>query len=214
MRNRRLVWAGLGVLALSLVLAFPLREVLERLVIIPLAYALYALGLFYKAIPQFLWWALAILVVLILVARSLAPGERYTARQSLRAPVTPGPVEELATSIRKAREGIYFKWVVANRLGKLAYSMLVHRTGERSRSVFAPLLGPDWEPSPALRKYLETGLHGSFTDYPAGDRSRSRAASPSAPPATLATLAPLDVEVGQAVEFLESQLEAGRDRHR
>lgn len=199
MKNRRLVWAGIGILALSLILAFPLRDALERAVIVPLAYMLFALDLFYKAIPQFLWWALAMIVVLILVAGSLAPGDRYAARQVLKAPVVPGPVEELAASVRKAREGIYFKWVVANRLGKLAYNMLVQRSGERNRSVFAPLLGPDWEPSPQLRKYLETGLHGSFSDYPTADRNRSGPSSP------------LDVEIGQAVEFLESQLEAGRD---
>lgn len=199
MKKQRLVWAGAGILALSLILAFPLRDVLERLVILPLAYLLYALDLFYKSIPQFLWWALAMIVVLILVAGSLAPGDRYARREMLRAPAVPGPVEELAASVRKSAEGMYFKWVVANRLGKLAYNILVWRSGERNRSVFAPLLGPDWEPSPALRKYLETGLHGSFSDYPDADRNRSGPAFP------------LDVEVEQVVNFLESHLEAGRD---
>lgn len=202
MSRRRLAWAAAGVLGLSLILAFPLRDVLERMVIVPLAYLLYVLDLFYQAMPQFVWWALAIILVLILLLGSLAPGERYTARQALKAPPGTGQVEELAASIHKTRNGVYFKWLVANRLGKLAHSMLVQRGGERSRSVFAPLLGPEWEPAPHVRKYLETGLHGTFSDYPVQEKSLLK-------PAT-----PLDVEIEEAVEFLESQLEARRDRSR
>jgi hypothetical protein len=200
--RRRLVWAGAGILILSLILAFPLRDVLERMVIVPAAYALYVLDLFYKAMPQFIWWILAIIAVLVMFLMSLAPGDRYTPRQVLKSADGRGQVEELASSIRKTRDGIYFKWLVANRLGKLAYNMLLQRDGARSRSVFSPLLGPDWDPSPKMREYLETGLHGSFSDYPMKERTQSP------------DMTPLDMEVEEAVEFLESQLEARRDRHR
>ena len=61
--------------------------------------------------------------------------------------------------------------------------------------MFAPLVGLDWEPSKELQKYLETGLHGSFSDFPTPRRMLA------APPKT-----PLDYEVSQAVEFLESQV--------
>jgi hypothetical protein len=93
---------------------------------------------------------------------------------------------------------MYFKWVIANRLGKLAYQMLLHRESGRPRSVFAPLTGTDWEPSRDLQTYLETGLHGSFADfpnvrYPLGGRPRTV----------------LDMNVSEAVEFLESQMENG-----
>jgi hypothetical protein len=56
-------------------------------------------------------------------------------------------------------------------------------------------LGTDWEPSKELRQYLETGLHGSFADFP-------HTGSLSAPPHT-----PLDLNVNEAVAFLESQVE-------
>jgi hypothetical protein len=108
-------------------------------------------------------------------------------------------VEGLAIWLRRAEKGIYFKWLVANRLGKLAYQMLVHRENGRPRSVFAPLLGNDWAPSKELQQYLETGLHGSFADFP------STAGRFTTPQHT-----PLDLNVLEAVDFLESQVESER----
>ena len=91
MSRRRLIWAGAGIFILSLILAFPLRDVLERMVVVPAAYALYVLDLFYKAMPQFVWWILAIILVLIMFLMSLAPGDRYTPRQVLK-PAAPGVI--------------------------------------------------------------------------------------------------------------------------
>jgi hypothetical protein len=50
-----------------------------------------------------------------------------------------------------------------------------------------------------LRGYLETGLHGSFADFPSARR-------PFGGPQQT----PLDLEVSRAVEFLESQMENDR----
>lgn len=203
MKRLRIWWIAGAVVALALVLAFPLRDVMQRTVILPLAYLLWTLGVFYRAMPQVIWWVLVLLVVMLLILGSLAPGERYAQRVQLKRPLQQGQVEELAQSIRKTREGVYFKWLVANRLGRLAHKMLAQREGERNRSVFAPLVGVDWQPSSHLQKYLETGLHGSFSDYPASKRA-GRAATSS----------PLDMDVEEAVIFLESQLETRRDRYR
>jgi hypothetical protein len=114
-----------------------------------------------------------------------------------------GQVEDLVHWLQKADRGTYFKWLVANRLGKLAHQMLLHRESGRLRSVFAPLVGPDWEPRSELQKYLETGLHGSFADYPYEKHSLGT------PRRT-----PLDVDVAEAVEFLESKIENGHSSHR
>jgi hypothetical protein len=102
-------------------------------------------------------------------------------------------------SLRKAEQGIYFKWLIANRLGKLAYQILLHRESGRPRSVFAPLVGVDWEPTKVLQNYLETGLHGSFADFPDVRR-----------PFRTMKKTPLDLDIAEAVDFLESQLENNR----
>jgi hypothetical protein len=60
----------------------------------------------------------------------------------------------------------------------------------------------DWEPRKELQTYLETGLHGSFADYPHNNRAFGQ------PQKT-----PLDLDVTEAVEFLESQVENGKLKH-
>ena len=196
MKKRRLWWIAAGVILLALALTFPLRDVFQRTVVVPLAYFLWSLGLFYRSAPQLAWWILAVVIVTTVLLGSLGPGDKYTPRATPKSKPPQGQVEGLAVSIHKtSRRGVYFKWIVANRLGKLAYQMLVRRESDKSRSVFAPLVGADWQPAPLLQKYLETGLHGSFSDYPDSERF------------TRTSALPLDFDVREAVEFLESQLE-------
>jgi hypothetical protein len=67
--------------------------------------------------------------------------------------------------------------------------------GGKSRSFFDPLSGPDWAPEEGVQAYLESGLKGSFADYPQGRRFFSR------PEPT-----PLDQDMDEVIEFLEEQV--------
>jgi hypothetical protein len=194
-RNRRLLLLS-GVLIVAAVLALPLRETVYDMVLIPAAFLGFQLGLLYRSFSQAIWWWLIITVVIFMLALSLIPELRSNRRKAVKAQPRLGQVEELAVWLRRGKGGTYFKWLVANRLGKLAHQMLLHRESGHPRSVFAPLAGTDWKPSKELQTYLEIGLRGSFADFP---HTASRFAAP------LKT--PLDYEVSQAVEFLESQLE-------
>lgn len=187
-----------GIMIVAAILAFPLRETIFDTVVIPAAFITWNLGLLYRSFSQGTWWWVIVFLVLFMLAFSLAAQPSFRPRMLLKTKPPLGSVESFAIWIRKAEKGIYFKWLVANRLGKLAYQILLHRESGRPRSVFAPLLGNDWEPSKELRQYLETGLHGSFADFPhAGNLSRTQHT-------------PLDLDVNEAVDFLESQVENGR----
>lgn len=195
--RRRLIL--LGALVIAAILAFPLRESIYKTVVIPAAFIAWNLNLLYRSLSQGIWWWIVIGVVLFMLAFSLVPQPQFRRRAEAKTKPRVGQVEGLAISLRKAERGIYFKWMIANRLGKLAYQILLHRESGRPRSVFAPLLGTDWEPSQDLQTYLETGLHGSFADFPNVKRPLG------APQKT-----PLDFNVNEAVEFLELQVENGR----
>jgi hypothetical protein len=190
-----------AVLGLTLVLAFPLRSVVERGVIVPAAYLLWLGRVLYESMPQLLCWVTALIVVLLAAWSALLPGERYVPRRTPGVRITQGPVQSLTGWIERAPRGIYYRWLVAHRLGELAHRMLVQREQGRPRSVFAPLTGPDWEPGPELRSYLEHGLHGSFADYP----QRRMLFRPRAP-------TPLDLDIDAAVEFLEAKSETRYER--
>ena len=195
-RRRRFV-VLVGLLIVAALLAFPLRDTIYDTVIVPVAFLGWGLGLLYQSLSQSIWWWGIIIVVFFMLLFSLVPQRKSTPRKETKSKPRMGQVEELATWFGRVKGGVYFKWMVANRLGKLAYQMLLHRESGRARSVFAPLVGADWKPSKELQTYLEIGLHGSFADFP---HSGSRFA---APPRT-----PLDLDVREAIEFLESQLES------
>jgi hypothetical protein len=185
---------SIGVLIIAGLLAFPLRETIYETVVIPAAFILWNLELLYLSFSQGAWWWVIVFLVLFMLLFSLTPQTKLRSRQGQRAKPPQGQVEGLAIWLLKAEKGIYFKWLVANRLGKLAYQILLHRESGRPRSVFTPLRGADWEPRKELQKYLETGLHGSFADFP--NPGRLSAHQPT----------PLDLEVTEAVDFLESQI--------
>jgi hypothetical protein len=194
---------SIGVLIIAGLLAFPLRETIYETVVIPAAFILWNLELLYRSFSQGTWWWVIVFLVLFMLVFSLAPQTRFRPREGQKAKPPQGQVEGLAIWLHKAEKGVYFKWLVANRLGKLAYQILLQRESGRPRSVFTPLRGVDWEPKKELQQYLETGLHGSFADFP--QTSRLSAHQPT----------PLDLRVAEAVDFLESQVENGHlpERH-
>jgi hypothetical protein len=176
-----------------------LRSVVYEVVILPVAFLGFQLSIWYHSLSQGIWWWLIIALVLFMLAFSLVPAGKPGKQKIIRAKPKRGQVEQLAAELVRTKSGQYFKWLVANRLGKLAYQILVHRESGRARSVFDPLAGEGWQPPQELQRYLEVGLHGSFADFP-------NPKNPFTPPVQT----PLDHNVTEVVEFLESQVENGK----
>ena len=156
-----------GILVISALLAFPLRDTIYEAVVD--SGGLYCLGIefvlscvFAKSPGGGLALALSCLCwrsVWLPNSHHVAPARKNTSRSMARWKIL------RSRGAGHEGSGTYFKWLIANRLGKLAYQMLLDRESGRPRSVFAPLLGLDWEPSNELRQYLETGLHGSSRTF-------------------------------------------------
>jgi hypothetical protein len=184
-----------GVLLVALVLAFALQDLVRLALVIPLAYIWWGFEVLFEAIPQVVLWGIFVLLIAILLFNSLTTRTMHP--RLVRKKVKPrlGNVETLAHSIESSREGIYVKWQVANRLGRLARDFLIRRGDRPNAKVIGPLEGRDWHPSEPVRAYLETGLNGSFADYPNPRGFFNRPQS-----------TPLDLEVGEAVDFLEGQI--------
>lgn len=195
MRNQR-IFAMIGILVMAILLALPLRDAVFRMVVIPLAYIIWVLGLVYRSVNQAIWWVVAMVLVLAVISRSLMPRLKVAERVRLKTKPVVGQVESLAGWMKKTERGVYFKWLIANRLGKIANQILANRSTGKKRSFFDPLTGPDWTPDPQVQSYLESGLHGSFADFPQKHRLFST------PEPT-----PLDHDLKDVVQYLESQVE-------
>lgn len=193
-RRRWLVAAGVCLGAV--LLAFPLRGAVNQLIVIPLAYLLYALELLYLSLPQLVLWIGVVVLALMVLAGSLLGSIELKAEKHSPRRVERGRVEQLALVLKKSQTGTYSKWLVANTLGRLAYQILQHRDHGRPRPILAPLDGEGWDSPPAIRDYLEEGFHGSYTELPKSSRLRFLRREPTV----------LDLEFTDVIEFLESRV--------
>ena len=198
--TRRNLAALIVIAVIAALLAFPFREAAYHLLVIPLAYLFWLLGLFYRSINQSIWWIGIALVTLLVLGTSLLPEIKPKREKIDLQREERGGVESLARALAKSNQGTYFKWVVANRLGKLAHQLLSLREHGKPRAPFAPLTGEGWDPPEDVRQYLERGLQGSFADFPTASWRNLKKKKKTA----------LDLDVKKAMEFLESQQSDGR----
>ena len=197
MTRRQLILVG--ILFSALILAFVLRDVVERVVIMPLTYLWWILSVYYSILPQFVLWLLLVAVAVISAMNALTP--RFGVRKAFKPPPKPaqGQVVEMFHWLEKSRHGgSYYKWLVANRLGRIAREILAQREGQPISRRFGRLQGRDWRPSQKIDDYLDIGLNGSFADFP---RPRFR----ETPKPT-----PLDADPKQVIEYLEDEMKTSR----
>ncbi len=198
MRKR---WLTLtAALALAGVLAFSLQDVILRVLIIPTAYLGWLVGIYYHTLPQILIWALAVSVIILMMVDSLIPAGGLPSHKRTPTISTRGNLASLTDWIVKAPGGVYYKWLIANRLGRIARETLDQRDVRASLPGQGALQGKDWSPSEAIRSYLEAGLNGSFADYPRESWPWKRQES-----------SPLDLDPQEVIAYLESQMEQNHD---
>jgi hypothetical protein len=195
--KRRGIVLGLGII-LAAALAYFLRDFINDKVIVPLAYGWWRAGLYYHRVPEDVWWTTVIVIVFFLVLRSFNTYNWSGGRKSEESRPVQGPVEELAIWLMKKPDGTYYKWLVANHLGKLARSFLIQSGGRDARQWDVLHSDSAWNPPEAVEAYLKSGLNRPAASF------RS---SPWGRPQTN----PIDLDPEQAVEYLESQMENHRD---
>jgi len=206
MGRRLLLWGALLV-AMAL-LAFWLQTAIEDVCIVPAINVLRRNRLFLQAVPQWVYWTLLVAGVALIALGSLAATGRWhlwrPAEEEQAA--VPGPIGKLAQHIHNTRRGLYFKWLVAHRLGELAQAILVQQDTLQAEDSTqgSRLAGRGWDVQcpAAIQAYLEAGLDRAPIAHP-----RRRFLSRRPP-------TPLDLDPSLVVEYLshkgdphESQME-------
>jgi hypothetical protein len=199
--NRRKI--GLVVLAVFAagLIGLLLRDVVEQVIIRPLIYLFWLLGLLYRTIPQPVWWLVLLLGMLLFALRNFAGKWDLPELKLQKLRAAPGPVQELAGQIERKNWGVYFKWQIARSLAEIAMDLQELRQHSRRKLDFEGSAA-----SPAVRAYLEAALNTSFSDYPMQGGLLGRFAS--APPT------PFDGDIGPVIEYLETIMEQEDDLKR
>ena len=151
------------------------------------AYVVWSLNMVGSVIPQVvLWVVLLVLLLYIAVGSFYGKGYRDPKVQRKLEP-SKGPVEARAKWIEERAHGTYFKWRLANLLGRVHQDIQKANQYEISRNDPAVPL--------QVQEYLNAGLNTSFADYslPKFFQKRERTA--------------LDADLEQVVDYLEEQLE-------
>jgi hypothetical protein len=169
-------------------------------VIVPLAYIWWLVTLYYHVLPQLVIWILLVYIIFYTGLRGLLMEIPVNKTIFVRRQRAKGPVETLSLLVNKNSKGVYYKWLIANRLGRVARDLLDQRDGLQSKRKFARLLGRGWNPPQDVSAYLESGVNGSFADYP-----RKGWGTPHTP---------LDINPQHVIEYLESEMENNRNGHR
>jgi hypothetical protein len=196
MKSRRGLLVAAGLLVV-LILAFFLQDVIDRVVVTPLAYLWWAIKLIYAELPQLYLWILLLAGLVFILIASLTKWVSISQKFEENSKPSRGPVEVLGGWIMNSREGNYYKWRIANRLGKLGCEVDERLEGRGHLTGTEDLDGRGRLPSEAVQRYLRAGLDESFVDYPRSPLPFMRRKT-----------TPFDLDIDEAVEFLESQMEA------
>jgi hypothetical protein len=197
MRRRQLILLAAFFLVAA-GLAYFLQDTVNAVLFVPLSYLWWAFSILYQSVAQVIYWLLLVLGVAFLALGSLYGRERSRDRIADDPPPSQGPLGIAARQISRTGQGMYYKWLIANRMGKLARSILQLRNGT-VESPHSALEGRDWGPPDEVASYLVSGLMRTFADYP---RPRWYARRPDTP---------FDVDLDQVVSYLESQMESPSD---
>lgn len=166
------------------ILAILLQDVIRRVIIVPVAYLLWVLKYYYSTIPQVFIWILLPIVIVQLLSSFISRGFIAGRKQFLLQTSNSGSVENMVEWLTKSRGGNFFKWRVANRLGKIARELVPANPGSGK------------SPSGNVKRYLEAGLNESFVDYPL--RSWFKPGKKQNP---------FDSDLNEVILYLESLLE-------
>jgi hypothetical protein len=181
--------ARLGLLAvlvlITAVAAYMARDLVREFVVLPLAYVLWQLRGLLDGVAQLVQWGILVSLLALVMAWQLVPRLAPPRRSLAGGPARGGPVKATAASLARARTSNYFRWQLANRLGRVARHLgQVPRTDpDASASTFR------------VNEYLDAGLNHSFVDYAA-----------RRVPFAARAVSPLDLDPEEAVRHLETHL--------
>lgn len=196
--SRRRIFLFAALIVAALLLAFLLQNAIQKVIIGPLLYVGWGLGVIYRSLPQFWVWVVLLAVIFFMLLSPFLDDRPRMRRRRKKEELERGPIETLAETLNQLNKGIYFKWVVANRLGKIVRDWLAYRERLDKRWQANALESNGWQAPTDVHKYLDVGLNGSFADYP----------RPRIPFIKRRTATPLDIDPNRVLDVLESNMEA------
>jgi hypothetical protein len=175
---------------LGLALYFWVNDFVVEVVVKPVLGALWFLSLLVRSIPQWILWALFLLVMVLVAGSGLKRGPAASPPAWQAGGRTAGRVEIWTRRLSSAQKSVYARWRLAMEMRQLTRELLSPvEVEERVRLSLADLDLPE-----EMRAYLDAG-------NPAGLRKRRRRK-----PREAGLSEPLDMDPDEVIEFLRERL--------
>ena len=197
MMNKKRIFLLAAFIIAALLLAFPLRQAVEEVIIQPILYLIWGAGVIYHALPQFGIWVVMLAVIFFILLMPFLEDLPRLPRRYRKEPPEKGPVEKMAKTIQYSDQGVYFKWLIAHRLGRIIRDWIAYRERLDKRWQANDLARLEGRVSPEIYQYLDAGLNGSFADYPRPRLPFFQKQEPT----------PLDLDPNLVLETLETEME-------
>jgi hypothetical protein len=185
------IWKSILFTALFIVIAITFisfRKMVVGTIVRVAAYIVWSVNTTGQVIPQQILWIFLLLLIMYIAVGSFYGKRSEGGSARINASPLVGPVEMRTKWIEEGYRGTYFKWQIANLLGKVHQS--IQESASRGTSGPMPPKVP-----PQVQAYLDAGVNTTYADY----------SSPGLFQKTEPT--PLDIPLEQVVAYLEEQLE-------
>jgi hypothetical protein len=139
LNRRRLIFVGLGLLVLLTALAFSLRDVVREVIVIPLSYLFWVIGIFIDSTPQIFFWLALLLISLLAAGRAIRPNKKAVEVRFRTDSMVPanavGRVGYWVSRVNTLRLGSFYKQNFNQSLNRLLLDMLSYRHHLTTRQV-------------------------------------------------------------------------------
>jgi hypothetical protein len=203
---KRIPWPLLLVLLLAIPLTLLLQDFVREELAVELLRLFWAVRLLYQSLPQLPIWIAFLAFALIAAAGSLLRRGAPSREVARPRPEPRGRVRVLIRWIRRASEGEYFHWRLAQHLGAITRQVLAYQEHVDLQELEARLGAGDLDLPPMVLDYIQA-RHETWVPTPLGLLSRLRqrlrlGAGPQPP----------DPALESVVAFLEEQMEVEHAR--
>lgn len=147
---------------LTIPLALVLRDFVRDRFVIEVLRVLWAGRILFESLPQWPFWVLLLAILAVLAIGSLGRITRPVRKETEVQAGPQGQVQVLARWIRRASQGAYFRWSLAQYLGGLAWDVMAHQAHTTPGQLKQRLRAGTLDLPPVVQEYLESAQSLDF----------------------------------------------------
>ena len=151
-------------LVLAVILALVLTPIVRLVLATPIVEYLFLIRIFLDSLPQIYLWIAGILLFLWIAFRSVGRLLIRTSAEAMHHRQYQNRVDQWNHWLTLQRKGKYSRWLLMNRLSKLAIQIIAHTQRESQKKLRQSLLSNESDLPQSIQSYLRQGIRPLAVD--------------------------------------------------